>query len=97
MTVQTTKSKSTHASRVARHPDFPEGNRRRYATEDVINFNVPKENFVASAIPWGQSGADGLGDLAKWQDMIASQGKKKPMFAFLEKATFELLLSQEKQ
>ena len=75
---------------------FPKEIEGDMATEDVINFNVPKENFVASAIPWGQSGADGLGDLAKWQDMIASQGKKKPMFAFLEKATFELLLSQEK-
>lgn len=66
------------------------------ATENIIDFNVPKENFVAPAIPWDKPGADCLGDIAKWQSNIAAQGKKKPMYAFLEKATFETLLSQEK-
>ena len=66
------------------------------ATENIIDFNVPKENFVAPAIPWDKPGADGLGDIAKWQSNIAAQGKKKPMYAFLEKAAFETLLSQEK-
>lgn len=75
---------------------FPKEIEGDMATEDVINFNVPKENFVAPSIPWDKPGADGLGDIAKWQDMIASQGKKKPMWAILEKAAFELLLSQEK-
>ena len=75
---------------------FPKEIEGDMATEDVINFNVPKENFVAPAVTWDQTSADGLGDLAKWQKMIASQGKKKPMYAFMEKSTFETLLSQEK-
>lgn len=75
---------------------FPKEIEGDMATEDVINFNVPKENFVAPATSWEQAGADGIGDIAKWQSMIASQGKKKPMYAILEKSAFELLLSQEK-
>lgn len=75
---------------------FPKEIEGDMATEDVINFNVPKDNFVAPAIPWDQPGADGIGDIARWQSMIASQGKKKPMWAIIEKSTFEALLSQEK-
>lgn len=75
---------------------FPKEIEGDMATEDVINFNVPKENFVAPAVPWNQPNADGLGDIANWQRMIASQGKKKPMWAIIEKTTFEALISQEK-
>lgn len=75
---------------------FPKEIEGDMATEDVINFNVPQANFVAPVVPWNQPNADGLGDIAKWQSMIASQGKKKPMWAIIEKTTFEALLSQEK-
>lgn len=75
---------------------FPKEIEGDMATEDVINFNVPQANFVAPSVPWNQPNADGLGDIAKWQSMIASQGKKKPMWAIIEKTTFEALLSQEK-
>lgn len=75
---------------------FPKEIEGDMATEDVINFNVPQANFVAPSVPWDQPNADGLGDIAKWQRMIASQGKKKPMWAIIEKTTFEALISQEK-
>ncbi len=64
-------------------------------TEDEINFNVPKDNFKGAAKKWSVSdSADGLKDIADCQDFIAKQGLRKPMYAFMEKATFEALTKQ---
>lgn len=63
-------------------------------TEDIINFNVPKENFKGAKIAWGNTKADGIKDIADAQSFIASQGASKPRYAFMEKAKFDELLSQ---
>jgi hypothetical protein len=64
------------------------------ATADVINFNVPAENFVGATKVWSDTTADGIADIVKQQKAIAKKGLKKPMFAILEESTFELLLAQ---
>lgn len=75
---------------------FPADIEGDMATEDVINFNVPEENFVGVAKAWSDTTADGIGDIAKEQKRIAKKGLKKPLFAIIESAKFEELLSQEK-
>lgn len=74
---------------------FPKNIEGDMATEDVINFNVPKENFLGVKNKWSDaSKADGLKDIADAQEKIAKKGLKKPMYAFLEKAKFEELINQ---
>lgn len=66
------------------------------ATEDVINFNVPPENFGGVKTAWSDAeNADGLKDLADWQAKIAKKGTNKPMYAFIEKAKFDELCAQK--
>ena len=66
------------------------------ATEDVINFNVPKENFGGVKTAWSDAeNADGLKDIADWQAKIAKNGTNKPMYAFIEKAKFDELCAQK--
>ena len=66
------------------------------ATEDVINFNVPKENFGGVKTAWSDAeNADGLKDIADWQAKIAKKGTNKPMYAFIEKAKFDELCAQK--
>lgn len=66
------------------------------ATEDVINFNVPPENFGGVKTAWSDSeNADGLKDIADWQAKIAKKGTNKPMYAFIEKAKFDELCAQK--
>lgn len=66
------------------------------ATEDVINFNVPPENFGGVKIAWSDAeNADGLKDIADWQAKIAKKGTNKPMYAFIEKAKFDELCAQK--
>ena len=65
-------------------------------TEDIINFNIPKENFKGVAAKWSDSeNADGLKDIADAQEALAKQGKRKPQWAILEKSKFEELLKQK--
>lgn len=75
---------------------FPKSIEGDMATEDTINFNVPKENFLGVKIAWDQyDKADGLKDLADAQSMIGKKGLKKPQYAFMEKAKFDQLCQQK--
>lgn len=81
------------------------------ATEDVINFNVPKENFVGVAVgdkkdskgvvkvqhvKWTDyEHADGLEDLIRAQDMIRRKGLPVPRYAFMERTKFADLCAQQ--
>ena len=66
-----------------------------FATEDVINFNVPKENFKGAAVAWNDyANADGLKDIADAQEAIARKGGKKPRYAIMEKSKFQQLCNQ---
>lgn len=75
---------------------FPASIEGDMATADVINFNVPKGNFVGVDTVWSDAdNADGLKNLADAQKMIAKKGLKKPQFAIMEKAKFEQLIAQK--
>lgn len=75
---------------------FPADIEGEMATQDIINFNVPIENFVGTLKKWSLPDADGIGDVAKLQRMIAKKGLKKPMWAIVESSKFEQLLAQDK-
>ena len=65
------------------------------ATEDVINFNVPKENFGGVSAAWSEADkADGIKDISDWQSKIAKKGLKRPMYAIIEKSAFDMLCAQ---
>lgn len=74
---------------------FPASIEGEMATEDIINFNVPKENFIGVTKQWSNPEADGIADIAKEQRKIAKKGLKKPMWAILEAEKFEQLLQQK--
>lgn len=81
------------SSGVHSYPAEIEGNN---ATEDIINFNVPQENFGGAAVVWSDAeNANGLKDLATWQSKIAKKGLRKPMFAIMEKTAYDLLCAQK--
>lgn len=73
---------------------FPASIEGDMATADEINFNVPAANFTGAVKVWSDTTADGIADLAKQQKAIVAKGLKKPMWAIMESATFELLLLQ---
>lgn len=76
---------------------FPASIEGDMATEDVINFNVPEENFVGVATLWSNAAeADGIADIVKQQKAVKLRGRRKPMFAIIEDSAFELLLAQAK-
>jgi len=76
---------------------FPVSVEGDMVTEDVIDFNVPAANFGGVTTAWSNSSqADGLLDIANWQDAIASTGYAAPMFAIMEKKAFRQLCAQEK-
>ena len=81
------------------------------ASQDIINFNVPEQNFIGvsisdkktkskgtvAAATWDdEENANGLLDLANAQDLIAKQGLSKPRYAFMEKQKFQQLVAQKK-
>lgn len=67
------------------------------ATEDIINFNVPAENFSGTFVKWSDSAnADGIGDIIKMVRAIKKAGKKAPAYAFMEQQAFDNLCAQEK-
>lgn len=75
---------------------FPKSIEGDMATEDVINFNVPKENFIGVKVAWSDAEkADGLKDVADAAEKVGKKGLKKPKYAILEKAKFEELIQQK--
>ena len=67
------------------------------ATSDVINFNVPAENFMGASKAWDNAeGADGIGDIIKAKAVIKKAHKPTPRFAIMEQAAFDLLIAQKK-
>lgn len=66
------------------------------ATSDVINFNVPSENFLGAGKPWSNAEeADGIGDIIKAKAVIRKAHKPTPRFAIMEQAAFDLLIAQK--
>lgn len=66
------------------------------ATADSINFNVPTDNFGGVTTAWGNSDtADALKDISDWQRKIAKKGGRKPMYAIMERTTFDDLCKQK--
>ena len=79
---------------IQRYTEIVEGEN---ATSDVINFNVPAENFRGATTVWSNlSTADGIGDIVKARNVIKAAHKPAPRFAIMEQAAFELLISQTK-
>lgn len=67
------------------------------ATTDIINFNVPKENFSGAKVAWSDAdNADGIGDIVAARNSIKKQHKPVPRFAIMEQAAFESLIAQKK-
>ncbi|WP_394708122.1 major capsid protein [uncultured Bacteroides sp.] len=64
------------------------------ATDDVINFNIPTENYKGVTAIAGTANADTIKDIAAAQKAISKKGLKKPMFAIVETETMELILSE---
>ena len=83
---------------------FPEEIDGDNATADVINFNVPEENFVGAEEPWTNvdskgnvtvnAKADGIADIIKWTDEIVKKGYPRPRYAYMDKQAFLVLRSQ---
>lgn len=66
------------------------------ATDDVINFNVPSENFRGASTVWSnKNSADGLADIIAAQKVIKDKGLAKPNFAIMEQAKFQELVEQK--
>lgn len=88
------------ALRIASHgkQTFPRSIEGDMATEDVIDFNIPTENFAGvgtDAKKWSNaSGADGIKDIITAQKAIAKKGLAKPMYAIMEEAAFDNLCLQ---
>lgn len=65
-------------------------------TEDLINFNVPKENFIGVTNSWADpENADALEDIHKAQELISKQGLTKPRYAIMEKTKFDQIVAQK--
>jgi len=90
------------AMRIGSHgiQTFPASIEGDMATEDIINFNVPAENFYGvgnSNQKWSEaSTADGIALIAAKVKAIARAGKVKPRYAIMELQAFENLCAQEK-
>lgn len=67
------------------------------ATEDIINFNVPKENFHGAKVKWSDTeNADGLGDIMAMVKTLKKAGKRAPKYIFMEQQAFDNLCAQTK-
>lgn len=65
------------------------------ATEDIINFNVPAENFNGVAVVWSNhKDADGISDIATRYKAMRAKGKHL-RYAIMEQQAFEHLCAQE--
>ena len=68
----------------------------KMATQDEINFNIPKGNFIGATAKWSDAEtADGLADIARAQKQIADKGGKRPMYAILDEVAYEYLCAQK--
>lgn len=68
----------------------------KMATQDEINFNIPKGNFIGTTAKWSDAEtADGLADIARAQKQIADKGGKRPMYAILDEVAYEYLCAQK--
>jgi len=66
------------------------------ATSDEINFNIPTNQYVGSAVVWSDSeNADGLGDIIAAQKIIIKKGVQRPMFAIMNQVAFDYLAKQK--
>lgn len=86
------------AMRIASHgfQSFPKSIEGDNATEDVINFNIPAENHSGAKVPWSDAdNADGIADIVKMQKIVVKKGNKKPNYAIMEQAAFDLLIAQK--
>ena len=64
------------------------------ATEDIINFNVPDENFNGVAVVWSNHAtADGITDIANRYKAMRAKGKHL-RYAIMEQQAFEHLCAQ---
>ena len=64
------------------------------ATSDIINFNVPDENFHGVTAKWSDlANADGLSDIAKAYKDMRKKGKTL-RYAIMEQSAFENLCNQ---
>lgn len=88
------------ALRIGSHgvQDFPATIDGDNATADVINFNVPAENFfgvTAANKKWSAAAtADGIADIVRMQKAIIKKGHRRPNFAIMEQAAFDYLTQQ---
>lgn len=90
------------AMRIGSHgiQTFPANIEGEMATEDIINFNVPNENFKgvgAANQKWSASQtADGIALIEKAVKALVKAGKNRPRYAIMEAQAFENLCAQEK-
>lgn len=74
---------------------FPKSIEGDMATEDVINFNVPKENFIGVKVAWSDAEkADGLKDVADAAEKVGKKGLKNPSMRFWKKPSLRNLSSR---
>lgn len=73
---------------------FPAEIEGEMASQDIINFNVPKDNFIGTPNAWKNPTADGIKDISNAQKAIAKKGLRKPLYAIMEASKFEELASQ---
>lgn len=67
------------------------------ATQDEINFNVPKDQFIGATTAWSNAeAADGIADVIRGQKIVKDKGGIKPMWAVIEQSKFDELCAQKK-
>ena len=84
------------ACRIGSHgvQDFPATIDGENATADIINFNVPADNFNGVPVVWSNHAtADGISDIAARYKAMRAQGKTL-RYAIMEQAAFEHLCAQ---
>lgn len=75
--------------------DYPAEIEGENATQDIINFNVPAENFSGVAAKWSDhETADGINDIALRYKAMRKSGKTL-RYAIMEQAAFEHLCAQK--
>lgn len=90
------------AMRIGSHgiQTFPAEIEGEMASQDIINFNVPSENFLGvtnANQKWSESStADGIALIEKAVKAIVRKGKTRPRYAIMEQQAFDNLCAQEK-
>lgn len=74
--------------------DYPATIDGENATQDIINFNVPSDNFSGVPVVWSNHAtADGISDIATRYKAMRAQGKTL-RYAIMEQEAFEHLCAQ---